>query len=666
MDQFIVSARKYRPDTFESVVGQSHVTETLKNAIRSNHLAQAFLFSGPRGVGKTTCARILAKTVNCFNRSEEIEACNECESCESFNEGHSLNIYELDAASNNGVDDIRNLIEQVRFAPQIGTKKVYIIDEVHMLSPAAFNAFLKTLEEPPSHAMFILATTEKHKIIPTVLSRCQIFDFNRIDNQDMVRSLEKIAQKENVSAENDALHLIAQKSDGSLRDALSMFDQMVTYSGNSLTYASVVQNLSILGTDYFFDATDHLVSGDISSALNLFNDILQKGFDGHNFILGLAEHMRNLLVAQDHRTLDLLNVGPQIKEKYSEQTLRVSAGFLLKALNLLSKADLNYKSAKNQRLLVEICLINLANLSSKTASSEQAPVQKSQVQEKPQEVKKKLTENTEEAPKSEVVQKDELVQVKVEEKEPEPTPPVKSSEIVEKEVEKVIRNKEVKKDEIQEVKTTPSIEDSAEKEIQKTDVKSEEPLEKSEEPLEKSEEPLEKSKEPVKQHVTSETPNSDFSQGIATGSLSISSFTEEEEIIETNEEEEGETIVRFKEAVNADKLTSSWNKLKKKYQSEGRMNLYTTLSTYEAQVVDDDHVVVTYDNESQAEIISREKQNILDFLRQDLKNDLLQLKLSISDKPYQKAFTDAEKLKKMIEKNPNINELKDRLDLDLM
>lgn len=366
MENFVVSARKYRPVTFDSVVGQHSITSTLKNAIKTNHLAQAFLFCGPRGVGKTTCARILAKTINCFSITENIEACDECESCKSFNDGHSLNIYELDAASNNSVDDIRNLIEQVRFAPQLGTHKVYIIDEVHMLSPAAFNAFLKTLEEPPKHAIFILATTEKHKIIPTILSRCQIFDFNRIQIDDIASHLKSIAEKEKINAEDDALHIVSQKADGALRDALSIFDQIVSFSGNNITYQNVIDNLNILDYDYYFKLTDAILSKNISSCLLIFNEILNKGFDGHNFINGLAEHFRNLLVCQDSETISLLEVGENIKEKYKEQATKANTNLYVEFLNITSKADISYKSSKNHRLLVEIMLMQLCSTGSDT------------------------------------------------------------------------------------------------------------------------------------------------------------------------------------------------------------------------------------------------------------------------------------------------------------
>ena len=370
MENFIVSARKYRPATFASVVGQHSITSTLQNSIKNNHLAQAFLFCGPRGVGKTTCARILAKAINCFNREKDGEACNKCDSCTSFNSGQSLNIYELDAASNNSVDDIRHLIEQVRFAPQLGKFKVYIVDEVHMLSQAAFNAFLKTLEEPPAHAIFILATTEKHKILPTILSRCQKFDFNRITLDDMANHLKQIAEKENVKAETEALHIIAQKADGGLRDALSMFDQLVSFTGGDLTYKAVIENLNILDYDYYFKLCDHFIKAEIPGALFVFNEILSNGFDGHNFISGLAEHFRNLLVSKDTITLTLLESTENIKSKYSKQCSEWSMPQLLKAIELCNQTELQYKSSKNQRLLVELCLMRLTTLNSGETTGE--------------------------------------------------------------------------------------------------------------------------------------------------------------------------------------------------------------------------------------------------------------------------------------------------------
>jgi DNA polymerase-3 subunit gamma/tau len=363
MDNFVVSARKYRPVTFDSVVGQSHITTTLKNAIRTNHLAQAFLFCGPRGVGKTTCARILAKTINCQNLGDDVEACGECESCVSFQNNASFNIHELDAASNNSVEDIRNLIDQVRYPPQTGKYKIYIIDEVHMLSQAAFNAFLKTLEEPPGYAIFILATTEKHKILPTILSRCQIFDFNRIQPKDIAYHLADIAQKEGIETEKEALELIGQKADGGLRDALSMFDLNVTFStDNKLTYEAVLENLHILDYDYYFKITDALTAGSIARSLVLFDEILRKGFDGHLFVVGLLEHFRNLLVCKDPMTVTLLQVSESAERKYQQQSALADMSFLLSALSVAGQCDINYKSAKNQRLHVELCLMKLANL----------------------------------------------------------------------------------------------------------------------------------------------------------------------------------------------------------------------------------------------------------------------------------------------------------------
>lgn len=365
MENFIVSARKYRPQTFDTVVGQQAITSTLKNAIKSKHLAQAFLFCGPRGVGKTTCARILAKTINCMDLQATTEACDQCVSCVSFNEGRSLNIYELDAASNNSVDDIRALIEQVNYAPQIGQFKVYIIDEVHMLSTNAFNAFLKTLEEPPKHAIFILATTEKHKIIPTILSRCQIFDFNRIQLNDIALHLKSIAEKENIQADPEALHIIAQKADGGLRDALSIFDQIVSFAGNEITYKSVIENLNILDYDYYFKITDAIIAADIKSVLLLFDEILSNGFDGHIFNNGLASHFRDLLVCKDEQTLILLEASENIKEKYKVQAQNIPVTKLIDGLEILSKSDVNYKASKSQRLLIELTLMQLCSLDEK-------------------------------------------------------------------------------------------------------------------------------------------------------------------------------------------------------------------------------------------------------------------------------------------------------------
>jgi len=384
MDNFIVSARKYRPSTFNSVVGQSALTTTLKNAIKGNHLAHAYLFCGPRGVGKTTCARIFAKTINCQNLTTDHEACNECESCVSFNEQRSYNIHELDAASNNGVDDIRSLTDQVRIPPQIGKYSVYIIDEVHMLSTGAFNAFLKTLEEPPAHAIFILATTEKNKIIPTILSRCQIYDFNRITVTDTVAHLQYVAQQEGVTVDVNGLNVIAQKSDGGLRDALSIFDQLVSFCGNNITYQGVIDNLNVLDYEYYFRLVEAFLKGDVSQSLLIFNDILNRGFDAHHFITGLSSHLRDVLVSKDPLTISLLEVGAGIGDRYKAQAQQCSPDFLFQALRISNDCDLDYRQSKNKRLLVELALIRQCQLTDEkkksiTTDKTIAPIQKAAI-----------------------------------------------------------------------------------------------------------------------------------------------------------------------------------------------------------------------------------------------------------------------------------------------
>ena len=358
--EYIVSARKYRPSTFKSVVGQTNITTTLKNAIKSNHLAHAYLFCGPRGVGKTTCARIFAKTINCSGISADFEACNACESCQSFNDSRSYNIHELDAASNNSVEDIRSLIDKVRVPPQLGSYSVYIIDEVHMLSQAAFNAFLKTLEEPPRHAIFILATTEKHKILPTILSRCQIFDFNRITIPDAVDHLKYVAESEGVKFEEEGLTVVAQKADGAMRDALSIFDQIVAFSGKEISYQQVIDNLNVLDYDYYFKLTDAFLIEDYKQGLLLFDEILKKGFDAQHFVAGLNSHFRDLLMCRDQATVGLLEVGKSVKERYAEQATKCSVEFLYEAMKIASECELQYRAAKNKRLHVEFSLMRFA------------------------------------------------------------------------------------------------------------------------------------------------------------------------------------------------------------------------------------------------------------------------------------------------------------------
>ena len=439
MDNFVVSARKYRPVTFDSVVGQKAITSTLQNAIRTNTLAQAFLFCGPRGVGKTTCARIMAKTINCMNPTAEMEACDECESCRSFNNSNSFNIYELDAASNNSVDDIRNLVDQVRIPPQVGRYKVYIIDEVHMLSQAAFNAFLKTLEEPPAYAKFILATTEKHKIIPTILSRCQIFDFKRITVDDICKHLQNIAIKENIVAEEEALNIIAQKADGALRDALSIFDQMVSFSGNNITYKDVIDNLNVLDYEYYFRVVDYILAKDTNSILLLLNDVVEKGFDIQHFIQGLSTHLRNILLGRDARLVDMMEVSRQLKMRYFEQAQKCSQYFVLKSLDLANQCDLNFRNSSNKRLHLEICLMKMCFVESQQVAAQNqqvaAPTQHvaaqsqqivSPVQQTAQQVQPQRTVQTQVQPQPQVqVQSRPQVQVQPQPK-PQPQPQVQT------------------------------------------------------------------------------------------------------------------------------------------------------------------------------------------------------------------------------------------------
>lgn len=380
MEEYIVSARKYRPATFDSVVGQHALTETLRNAIRQNHLAHAYLFCGPRGVGKTTCARIFAKTINCLNPTDSHDACNECESCQAFNEQRSFNIHELDAASNNSVDDIRNLIDQVRIPPQIGKYSVYIIDEVHMLSAGAFNALLKTLEEPPSYAIFILATTEKHKVLPTILSRCQVYDFARITVADIIAHLQYVASKEGISVTEDALNVVAQKADGGMRDALSIFDQLVAFCGNTITYEQTIEVLNVLDTEYYFRLVDAARTNDVSAALLLLNDVLQRGFDAGHFITGFAQHLRDVLVSKDPATVALLETSDAIRKRYAEQAKQCDAQWLFRALDTVNTCDINYRTARNKRLTVELCLVKLTqlNVQASQPAAKPAPSQPTQ------------------------------------------------------------------------------------------------------------------------------------------------------------------------------------------------------------------------------------------------------------------------------------------------
>lgn len=612
MENFIVSARKYRPATFDTVVGQASITTTLKNAIKNNHLAQAFLFCGPRGVGKTTCARILAKTINCFNITSNVEACNECESCVSFNNAQSLNIYELDAASNNSVEDIRGLVEQVRFAPQLGKKKIYIIDEVHMLSQSAFNAFLKTLEEPPSYAIFILATTEKHKIIPTILSRCQIFDFNRIQVEDIANHLAYVASKENITADTDALHIIAQKADGALRDSLSMFDQIVSFAGNHITYKAVIDNLNILDYDYYFKVTDAINSGNIPASMLLFNDILNNGFDGNNFVNGLAEHFRNLLVCKDQATVQLLEVSPNIREKYREQALKCATTFLLNALNTLNQCDVQYKQAKNHRLHVELALLKLCSLHVSMAQPEEA-------QKKNDPVALPINQAQPARPAAPQPVTASVPQAS------SATPPASVS---------------------------PSSAGQSGNGAQ-TSVS-----------------------QPVSQPIPNAQPRPEIKPGPSIGlkTVSIASALQAKPTsapaTQKVEREEVQQPVYQKlgtQEFSKDQLLNAWKKYADMLLKESNMNLYSTLTKREPVLYSDYTIELTIDNKVQEEALNADKVNFLGFLRHQLNNHQIQLKtlLEVQEVPQVVAYTAEDKFKKMVELNPVINDLKNKLDLDI-
>ena len=585
MENFVVSARKYRPATFDTVVGQQSITHTLKNAIKNNHLAQAFLFCGPRGVGKTSCARILAKTINCMNLNTEIEACNECESCEGFNNNYSFNIHELDAASNNGVDKIRELVDQVRFAPQLGKYNIYIIDEVHMLSQAAFNAFLKTLEEPPAHALFILATTEKHKIIPTILSRCQIFDFKRIQIADIADHLAYVAKNEGIEAEQEALHIIAQKADGALRDALSIFDQIISYCGDKLTYQAVIQNLNILDYDYYFRATDALYSSDIPSALNAFNEILNNGFDGHHFINGLGMHFRNLLVAKDANTLSLLEVGDSIKQRYLKQSQSWQQHHLLKALELCNKVDLNYRMSKNQRLLVEITLMQICGV---------------------------REDNTTVEKKTFVIKQKQSNEVKT----------AKAKEIQE-----------------QKIVVTPTIlskvEENVEIDLPKT------------------------SKKAIK--------IVNFKDNIQKKTISINAHNEIEKHDEVKENSIVKKEKRNEQVFSQEDLNEKWVQYANEKENVGKYNLLSVLRDKNAILKENFVVCITLDNKVQEKVLKDEKTKLLRYLKTQLENDSISLTIDVTPlkEEEMKAYTAEDKFKKMVKKNPDLLNLKDKFDLEI-
>jgi len=594
MENFVVSARKYRPITFDTVVGQKSITSTLKNAIKNNHLAQAFLFCGPRGIGKTTCARILAKTINCMNIKDNMEACDTCESCTSFNHSASFNIHELDAASNNSVEDIRNLVEQVRIPPQVGKYKVYIIDEVHMLSLAAFNAFLKTLEEPPAYAKFILATTEKHKIIPTILSRCQIFDFKRIGIDDIAKHLQFIAESEGVKAEADALHIIAQKADGALRDALSMFDQIVSFSGGDITYKNVIDNLNVLDYDYYFRIIDAIQAQDITQCLLIINEIIDNGFDGQHFIIGMGEHLRNLLVCKNVATLKLLEVGESIREKYGQQSQTCDNKFLLQGLEINNRCDVNYKNSNNKRLHMELSLMQMCSIGESQVNSTAA---------RPLQVKA--------APKAEV------------KKEVSPAP-----------------IQEIKKEEDSTLTPTPATEPEPQSYESNT----------------------EEVKQPVVEEAKAEIPIKPKTK--IPSSFSIKDFNKKEEEKNNIHPSLEETSNLPTDPFDQEKLAEVWTEHLDSIQST-LPGFASALLKYNPILKDDFNIEFNIDNK----IIANDHINIADlqgFLKEKLNNFKISLKpVVVENQTKDIAYTDKDKFEKMIEKNPDILKLKNKLDLEI-
>jgi DNA polymerase-3 subunit gamma/tau len=661
VDNFIVSARKYRPVTFESVVGQQHVTNTLKNAIKNNQLAQAFLFCGPRGVGKTTCARILAKTINCTNLQPSGEACAECDSCRAFQNGNSFNVHELDAASNNSVDDIRSLIEQVRIPPQAGRYKVYIIDEVHMLSQAAFNAFLKTLEEPPNYAIFILATTEKHKILPTILSRCQIFDFNRIRVDDMANHLASIAQKESISYEPDGLHIIAQKADGGLRDALSMFDQIVSFSGGQVTYRSVIDNLNILDYDYYFNVTDSLLGEDTTKTLLLFDEILANGFDGSHFITGLSGHLRNLLVAKDAATLKLLEVSEGIRNKYLQQSQQSSTSFLLSAMNIANQCDLNYRLSKNQRLQVELALLKICHLGAVfTAAS--APVPAALAGEAlKKNFESALTPATE-TPKAVNVAPLEQAKVQAIKQEvdvPVPLPPASAVS----EPAPAYQAATPSLSSTPSITATPSL--SATPSLTATPSINATPALKagvaekhvtealpsaSPQPVANKPEP------PVRPLVGSLLASSSLSPSLKGGNAGS---------LVVEEEEEPYVYGTDKEDFTTDAFLKCWNDYAAKIKAEGKATLVTIL-TANAPVMQRPYLFdIGVSNRTQENVFREEKPGLMNHLRTTLRNFEIEVNTRIEENAVsRKPYTDIEKFQHMVAKNPQLMELKKRFNLE--
>lgn len=643
MDNFIVSARKYRPATFNTVVGQAAITNTLKNAIRNQQIAQAFLFTGPRGVGKTTCARILAKTINCTNITPEGEACNTCASCQMFNTTSSFNIFELDAASNNSVDDIRNLVDQVRIPPQNGYK-VYIIDEVHMLSPAAFNAFLKTLEEPPAYAKFILATTEKHKILPTILSRCQIFDFRRISVEDIAHHLSYVAHSEHIEAEPEALHIIAQKADGGLRDALSMFDQLVSYAGNKLTYKQVIENLNVLDYDYYFKITDFIMAGDISQCLLTINEIIENGFEGQHFITGLGEHLRNLLVSKDTETLKLLETSASVKEQYQVQSNRCSVPFLLEALRINNEMDINYKVSNNKKLYLEIGLMQLCRLSMPSTQIPAPPAPAKQIPTPPAGTTKTAAPRaTSQASTQASAQQASAQQASATQSSASQAPTLHTP--------------------TQQAPVPPTVEEPEAPAYAKdaTEViraQVTEGIDKKAEFHAPSSQKAEKSSEPQPKPVST------FSgmnlAGLMAGKKQVADDQGSEQQAETSGESFGH------EPVSQGALLKVWPSMVASLSEELPL-LQNTLLWKEPELLEDLKIRVFMENTLQQDEVFRNRNDITLYLRKALKNDTLSIETQIVEctNEERKPYTDTEKYDFVVKKAPAVRDLKDQLGLEL-
>ncbi len=652
MENFIVSARKYRPVNFDTVVGQKSITNTLRNAIKNNQLAQAFLFCGPRGIGKTTCARILAKTINCENLDENIEPCNKCESCVSFNNNASFNIHELDAASNNSVEDIRNLVEKVRIPPQVGEYKVYIIDEVHMLSLAAFNAFLKTLEEPPAYAKFILATTEKHKIIPTILSRCQVFDFRRISVDDIVKHLEFVAKNENVEAEDDALHIIAQKADGAMRDALSIFDQLVSFTGNKLTYEAVIQNLNVLDYDYYFRMCKLILNGDIPASLLLLNEIIKNGFDGQHFLIGMGEHFRNLLVCKNESTVELLEVSQSLKQSYLEQSRSFSIELLLKVLEINNNCDINYKTSNNKILHLELALMQMCSINADIGEEK-----KNHIIESTKEPSTKFqTNNKDSNSRSQANPKEENY------KQAEQSSGVKE---IPPELEKPAASTEVPASGI---RHPESSDQKAENSNQRPETSNQQPVTSDQKPVTSNQQPVTSDQQPVtsdQQPVTSNQRPKPNGLGNIPGTISIKKAKEENGKKKPAEEAEEDLSGKPATEFSQKKLESVWTLFTESIKKKSP-NLYSTLTRNKPELKENFRIELVIDNKVQEREILERKSNIMFFLREELNNYHIQLDTRIEESHEEKkAYLPEEIYQEMVKKNPNIKKLKDELDLEL-